>query len=145
MKFSTSIVIAKPIDELIRLYDSHENWLKWMKRLESIEHLEGIPGQEGAKSRLLFLYGRRKLEMIETVTERNFPDRFAATYQVKGYLNIVVNRFEKLDEQHTRYINEQEFRFSGFMRLLAPIFKRMMIKAGIRQLNDFKDFAESIA
>jgi carbon monoxide dehydrogenase subunit G len=109
MKYSSEIEINQPIDKVIELFDDPKNMDKWMEGLQSFEHLSGTPGQPGAKSRLKFKIGKREMEMVETVTVRNLPEEFTGTYETKGGLNIVKNKFVKLSDAKTRYITEQEF------------------------------------
>lgn len=73
IKYSRTIIIDRPIDKVVALFDNPDNLSKWMEGLLSFEHLEGEPGQPGARSRLRFRMGKREMDMIETVTERNLP------------------------------------------------------------------------
>jgi hypothetical protein len=41
--------------------------------------VSGEPGQVGAESRMVQTMGKKQIVMIETITERNFPDSFACT------------------------------------------------------------------
>lgn len=143
MKFTTEIEVNKPIDEVIELFDNPDNLGKWMEGLQSFEHISGTPGQVGAKSRLVFKMGKREIEMIETVTVRNLPDEFSGTYEAKGVFNIVRNKFEKLSENRTRYITENEFQFKGFMKIIGFLMPAAFKKQSMKFLQDFKTFAES--
>ncbi|HCS20889.1 MAG TPA: SRPBCC family protein [Bacteroidetes bacterium] len=144
MKFTTEIVINKPIDEVIALFDDPNNMDKWMEGLQSFVHLSGTPGQPGAKSRLKFKMGSREVEMIETVTVRNLPDEFSGTYEAKGVYNVVVNRFSKISDTQTRYLTENEFQFKGFMRIIAFLMPGAFKKQSMKFLKDFKNFTESV-
>ena len=92
---------------------------KWMEGLQSFEPISGTPGEVGSKSRLKFKMGKREIEMIETITAKNLPEEFTATYEAKGVFNIVKNSFEPLPNNKTKYTTEQEFQFKGFMKLLV--------------------------
>lgn len=142
MNYSLDIEIDLPIDKVITLFDSTENMFKWMEGLESFEALSGEPGQEGAKSKLLFKMGKREIEMVETITKKNLPDEFTATYDAKGVFNIVKNSFEKVSEDKTKYITEQEFQFKGFMKLIGFLMPGAFKKQSLKYMNDFKKFAE---
>lgn len=81
--------------------------------------------------------------MHETITTRNLPDEFSASYQAKGVDNVVKNRFVPIDENKTRYVAEQEFRFKGYMRFIALFMpKSTFKKTSQKHMNDFKEFAE---
>lgn len=143
MKYQTEIEINQPIDKVIKLFDNPENMKKWMEGLQSFEHLSGTPGQPGAKSKLKFKMGNREMEMIETIKVRNLPGEFSGTYESKGGLNIVTNRFVKLSENKTRQITEQEFQFKGVMKIMAVLMKGAFIKQSKKYGEAFKKFAES--
>ena len=83
----------------------------------SFDHLSGTPGEVGAKSKLLYKMGRREIEMIETITVKNFPDEFSGTYEAKGVWDEVKNYFHELNENTTKWVSENEFRCSGFMKI----------------------------
>ncbi|MFL5753940.1 MAG: SRPBCC family protein [Bacteroidia bacterium] len=142
MKYTSEIEINQPIDKVIELFDDPKNMDKWMEGLQSFEHLSGTPGQPGAISRLKFKIGKREMEMVETVTVRNLPEEFTGTYESKGGLNIVKNKFVKLSDSKTRYLTEQEFQFKGIMKVIAFLMQGAFKKQSRKYLVAFKDFAE---
>ena len=144
MKYTVSITINKPIHEVVALFDNADNMKHWMEGLISFEHLSGTPGQPGAKSRLVFQMGKRRVEMIETVTVRNLPKEFTGTYEAQGVFNIVGNRFESLPDGATKYYSDQEFQFKGFMKLIAWLMPGAFKKQSTKYLEAFKKFAESV-
>lgn len=143
MKYSAEIEINQPVDKVVELFDNPDNLKKWMEGLQLFEPIAGEPGQPGSKSRLLFKMGRREVEMIETVTVRNLPHEFSGTYEVSGVFNIVKNRFFPLPGNKTKYVTEQEFRFKGFMKLIAFLMPGAFKKQSMKYLAAFKKFAES--
>lgn len=143
MKYTVTIEIEKPIDEVVALFDNADNLYAWMEGLESFEHLSGEPGQVGAKSRLKFKMGKRDIEMVETITVRDLPDEFTGTYDAEGVFNIVKNRFEAINPTRTRYISEQEFQFTGFMKIFGWLMPGAFRKQSMKYLEAFKAFAES--
>ncbi len=95
MKYSVEIDVNVPRHRFVELFDDPQNLPKWQQGLLSIEHLSGAPGQPGAKSRLLFAFGKRTMEMIETITKRDLPTEFNGTYEAPGFstsLTIVLLR-----------------------------------------------------
>jgi uncharacterized membrane protein len=143
MKFTAGIEINKPIDTVIALFDNADNMFKWMEGLQSFEHVSGTAGQPGAKSKLLFKMGNRIVEMTETILVRNLPDEFTGSYEAKGVYNIVKNRFQKITDDKTKYLTEQEFQFKGFMKCIAFLMPGAFKKQSVKYLNSFKNFAES--
>ncbi|GAB4332861.1 MAG: hypothetical protein Kow0037_10780 [Calditrichia bacterium] len=119
MKYTVEVIIDKPVQKVVELFDNPENLYKWMQGLVSFEPISGTPGQPGAKSRLKFQMGKREIEMIETITARQLPEEFSGTYEAKGVFNFVKNRFVPVSENQTKYISQQEFRFRGLMKIMV--------------------------
>jgi hypothetical protein len=145
MKYAIDIIINAPIEKVTELFDNHEKRGEWMKGLISSDLISGKQGQAGAKTKLKFKMGKREMEMTETIISRNFPDDFTVAYEAKGVYNIVISRFEKVDENTTRYINDQEFRFKGFMKIMAFLMPGAFKKQSKKYLADFKTFIEKYA
>ncbi len=144
IKYTVSIDIDLPRPRVIELFDNPANLSHWMKGLQAFEPLSGQPGQPGAKARLVFQMGRRRMEMIETIVARNLPHEYTGTYEAPGVFNIVCNRFEELGPQRTRLISENEFQFrSLFMKVIGFLMKGAFPKQSLKYLADFKTFAES--
>lgn len=143
MKFTSEIEINVPVSRIVELFDNADNLTKWMDGLQSFDHLSGVPGQPGAKTKMVFKMGSREIEMIETITVRNLPDEFTATYDADGVINIVKNRFIKLPESKTKYITENEFQFKGFMKIIALLMPGSFKKQSYKFMEDFKKFAET--
>lgn len=93
MKYVLEITIDAPRQQVVELFDNSENLFEWQDGLKSFEHLEGEPGTVGAKSRIIYdVTGKGKLvEMIETITHKNLPDEFFATFESDGVWNQVEN------------------------------------------------------
>jgi hypothetical protein len=143
MKYTHKIEINLPRDQVIELFDSAENMTKWQPELISFEHVSGTPGQEGAKSKLLYKMGGRETEMIETITNRNFPDEFSGTYEAKGVWNLQENFFKETGENNTEWMTISEFRCSGFMKIICWLMPGAFKKQTLKFMKRFKDFAEN--
>ncbi len=143
MRYTSEITINRPVDVVTRLFDDPKNLYAWMDGLQSFELLSGEQGQPGAKAKLVYQMGKRRVEMIETITERNLPDIFAGTYDADGVHNIVVNKFIALPDGNTRYITENEFQFKGFMRIIAFLMPGAFKKQSFKYLEQFKAFVEN--
>lgn len=142
MTYSTELIINKPIDKVIALFDNPDNLYKWMEGLQSFEPISGESGQPGAKSRLKFKSGKREIEMIETILTKNLPDEFSGSYEMNGGYNKVTQRFVKVSDTETRNIVENEFQFQGFMKYIAPLMKGMFKKQTMKYQQAFKKFVE---
>ena len=146
MKYTLDVIIDKPVDRVIELFDNPDNMFKWMEGLEKIECIEGDPGQPGAKSRLHFDLGKRKIDMVETILSKNLPKEITGTYETEGVYNHIRNSFITTPDGKTRYHAEQEFRFDSFMMKVVGFFMPGTFKKqSLKYMNDFKAFAEKEA
>ncbi len=145
MKYSNEIVIDLPREKVIELFDNVENLEKWQPGFLGFEHISGEPGKEGSKSKMMYQMGKRKVEMIETITKANFPTEFNGTYEAKNVFNIINNRFEQLSSSQTKWISHNEFKFSGFMRIMGFLMPGAFSKQSYKYMEYFKDFAEKEA
>lgn len=142
MKYTVDITIDLPREKFIELFDDFENLKHWQEGLQSIEHLSGTPGEPGAKTKLVYQMGKRQIEMVETITERNMPEAFHGIYDAKGVHNIMRNYFTEKDGK-THWVQESEFQFSGFMKLIGFFMKGAFPKQSLKYMQDFKNWAEN--
>lgn len=143
MNYTLEVTINLPLDRVIELFDSAENLPKWQPGLQSFEPLSGEPGLPGVKSRLLYDENGRKIDMVETIIKRDFPDEFSALYETKGVQNWTINRFYADGLEKTRWVMENEFKLSGLMALMGIFMRGAFPKETLKQMNQFKTFAES--
>jgi uncharacterized protein YndB with AHSA1/START domain len=143
MKYESEMTIDLPRQRVVELFDDPDNLSNWQLGLKRFELVSGEAGQPGAKSRLEYDMDGRQIEMIETIERRALPEEFTATYEANGVWNRVTNRFYETDAGQTRWVVENEFRFSGWVRILS-LFVRGSFRAQTKQnMMDFKAFAES--
>lgn len=145
MQYTCEITVDVSRDRFIELFDDVENLKHWMKGLVSFEHLTGEPGQPGSTSRLEFLNNGRSMVMTETVIVRNLPHEFGGTYEMKGVLNSVFNRFEAVAPNRTRWVMESDFKLGGFLKVLGFLMPWMFRMQSQQHMKAFKAFAESRA
>lgn len=143
MKYSVEIEINLPRKKVLELFDSTENLFKWQPGLISFDHISGTAGEVGAKSKLLYKMGKREIEMVETITVKNLPDEFSGTYEAKGVWNEVKNYFHEIDENTTKWVSENEFKCSGFMKIIAWLMPGNFKKETKKYLIYFKEFTEN--
>ena len=142
MKYEKELIIELPRNKVIELMDNSDNLLKWQPGLKSFEHLSGEPGKKGAVSKLVYEEKGHEVEMTEKIITSNFPDEFTALYEGKGVLNKFENYFYEEGPNRTRWRTVSEFKFSGFMILLALFMRRAFPKQTLQDMERFKDFAE---
>jgi hypothetical protein len=143
MNYSTQIIIEKPIEEVIKKMTSIDNMKHWQAGLISTEHISGIPREFGAKMKLNYDFGNRKMEVIETITKQNFPKLFEVTYNTKGIRNIQQNHFESIPEGYTKWVCKNEFepttfKMNAMLFLMPGAFKKQTKK----YMKNFKNFVE---
>lgn len=144
MKYTTEIIIEKPLEEVIRKMNSTDNMKHWQEGLTSAEHISGVPGEFGAKMKLNYDFGRRKMEIIETITKQNFPNEFHATYNTKGVRNIQQNYFESTANGSTKWIVINEFEPTSFaMNAMLFLMPRAFKKETKKYMTNFKNFVEN--
>ncbi len=143
LKYTLEIELNLPRKKVIELFDNPNNLKKWQHGLQSFELIEGEAGEVGAKSRLLYLMGNRKIEMIETITARNLPEEFSGTYEADGVWNLVENYFHEIGPKKTKWVTKNEFRSSRFMmRVMASLMPGQFKKQSFQYMKWFKEFAE---
>lgn len=139
LTYRLEIVIHKPLDEVIRVFANRETIALWQPGLLSSEKLENQPYPT---YKLLFQFGRRKMEMTETILRNELPAHFDGTYKMKGVLNTIRNSFEKDTPTSTRWISDVEFRFTGLMKIIAYFMKDDFKKQSEIIMSNFKKYVE---
>ncbi|MFY0626855.1 MAG: SRPBCC family protein [Reichenbachiella sp.] len=142
MKYTVEIELNISRSRTVELFDNSDNMTHWQPDLISFTPISGEPGKVGAKSKLVYKMGKRVVEMVETITKNELPNELSGTYEAKGVYNIISNRFEMIDETKTLWISENEFQFSGFMKLIGVFMKGSFPKQTLKFMNQFKEFAE---
>ncbi len=142
MHYTCEIDIDKPRHEVVKLFENTDNMKYWQKGLVNFEHISGEPGKPGAESLIKYDMGKRKIEMIETVTFNKLPEEFHANFLANGVTNIQKNYFSESDGK-TKWVSDSEFKFTGLMKLMAFFMgKKTFQKQSQSYLEDFKSFAE---
>ena len=143
IKYTEEIEINTNIDTVIALFDNPYNMQKYMEGIESYKIVEGNIREVGAKAEMTVLMGEKKIIMIEEIITNNLPEEKKVTYTADAVYNIVTNKFIKVSENKTKFINEQEFEFKGFMKIIGFFMPSAFKKQSRVYLKDFKEFAEN--
>lgn len=141
MKYNLEIEISLPREKVFELFTSTENIYKWQPSLQSFDHISGNAGEVGAKSKMVHKMGKRTIEMVQTITENNFPHEFSAIYEAKGVWNEVKNYFIEKDNK-TIWKTEHEFKCKGFVKVLSILSPKMFRKQSYKYMKDLKKYAE---
>ena len=144
MKYNVELTIVLPRYEVIKKMDNVDNMKHWQRGLTSAEHISGTPGQVGAKMQLNYKFGKREMQLIETIAKNDFPREFHANYDTKGMHNIQQNFFEETPEGKTKWISNCEFIPTSFMmKIMTTLMPRAFKKQSKKYMEDFKNFAEN--
>ena len=143
LKFEAEIKASR--DLVWAIFDNPDNLSRWQPTLESLTHLAGDPGQPGAVSELVYNENGKKVTMTETVTERRKPHFMAGTYDNDRATSLIVNQFEEIDANTTRFISYSNMNFKGIMKILS-LFVARSIRARVEaDLSRFKLLVETEA
>jgi len=143
MTYTLEVSIARPRANVFELFENPNHWLKWQDSLVRWEALEGTPGHSGARAKLTHQFGRREIEMVETVESKHLPEEMTCIYTAPGAWNRVTHRFVEMGSHETRWIFDTEFRCTGVLRLMAFLRPGMFRNASLKDMTSFKTFAES--
>ena len=144
MKFNGSIDIKLPREKVVELFTDPNNLKEWQDGFVGLEVLSGEEGADGSKTKLFYQTGKRKMELIETITANRLPDAFEAEYHHVHMDNTLKVTFTALSENETRYDIEGEYTaVRGFVpKILMKLFPGMFKKQPQKWMDNFKAFAE---
>ncbi|TDD57807.1 SRPBCC family protein [Kribbella antibiotica] len=153
MKYTNSIEIALPREQVAQLLANPAHLPKWLRGLVEHEPVSGIHGELGTKSRVVMQSGKQTMELSETVTRRepadlhNIPPgtivHFDREVVGPGMWSVARDRLIEAGPDTTLWEQDSEFRFSGLMmRLVGLLMPRTFHKQSQQHLEDFKAFAE---
>jgi len=144
MKFTCSIDINKPIDEVLALWKDESNYKHWQEGFQSKELLSGEKEAVGSQSKIILQQGKQRMELIETILINNLPDERKTLVEHIHMDNTQTVRFESISANETRYISEIEYtKFKHLIpKLMAKLFPSMFKKQVQKWLDLFKLFAE---
>ncbi len=148
VKYSEEIVINANIDTVVALFDNPYNMKEYMEGFENYKLLEGKINEVGAKAEIIINFvepgkEEQKIVMIEEIVTNNLPLEKTIIYTANGVYNIVNNRIIKISETQTKFINEQEFRFNGYMKIIGFFMPSAFRQQSRVYLQNFKAFVEN--
>lgn len=153
MKYTVSIEIAKPLEEVAQLLADPAHIPKWLRGVVVHEPLSGVHGHVGTKSRVVMQTGQQNFEATETITRREPSDLrsipkgsvvyFEREIVADGMWSAARERLTEADPNTTLWVSENEYRFSGLlMRLVGLLMPGTFRKQSLEHMQDFKAFAE---
>ena len=153
MKYTVSIGIALPREQVAQLLADPAHISKWLRGLVLHEPLNGMHGQVGTESRVVMQMGRQTMELTETITRRDpahlheIPTdsvvHFDREIVAEGMWSAARERLTEAGPETTLWESENEYRFSGvLMRLVGLLMPGTFRKQSLQHMEDFKAFAE---
>ena len=144
MKFKGSIDIDRPRNKVAELFADPINLKEYQDGFIKKELVSGKEGESGAVSKMYYKYGKRDMELMETITVNRLPDLFESSYHHKHMDNTMKCKFVALNDNQTRYEYEFEYtRVSWVLpKLIAILFPSVYRKQGEKWMKQFKEFAE---
>ena len=144
MKIIGSIDINKPKSYVAELFADPDNLKHYQDGFLRKELVSGQAGLDGAVSKLYYQYGKKEMELTETITTNRLPDSFEAFYHHKHMDNTMISTFESLDAHSTRYTYDIEYtRINWLMpKLMALLFPSVYRKQVEKWMKQLKTFAE---
>ena len=143
MNYRLELEIEGSKEKVASLFADPENMKLWQEGFVSREQIIGTPGEEGSKAKLTYNMGKRKIEMIETVTKSNLPDELIGTYETDKVWNEVATTFKTSSAGRTLLVSDVTFKFSGFMKVIGFLMPGAFKKQSEKYMTDFKKFAEA--
>lgn len=143
MKHKFEVVIDASLDRVWTAFDDPANMGRWLADFSSYTHKAGEPGHPGAVSELVFTDNGRPVVLTETITERREPDFLAGTYESRYGATLIVNHFEAIDDNTTRWSSWCNFRFRGAMKFLSLFVAGSIRKRTQGDMERFKLMVES--
>lgn len=144
MKFKGSVDINKPQSVVADFFANPAYLKEYQDGFKKKELVSGEMGKEGAVSKMFYKYGKRDMELTETIMVNRLPDYFEANYHHIHMDNSMKCTFVPIDDNNTRYEYEFEYtRMSWVMpKLIAILFPSMYRKQGEKWMRQFKEFVE---
>jgi hypothetical protein len=153
MKYTVSIEIAMPREQVAQLLADPAQIPKWIRGIVVHEPLNGVHGQVGTKSRVVMQMGQQTMEATETITRREPVDlhaipkgtvvHFEREIVTEGMWSATHDQLTEASPNTTLWVSENEYRFSGLMmRLVGLLMPGTFRKQSLQHMQDFKEFAE---
>lgn len=143
MKLNFQVIIDASLDTVWAAFDNPDNMGRWQQNFHSYTHLSGQRGKVGSVAELRFNEKGKIVVLTETITERREKSFLAGSYESAHGKTIIVNRFETIDENQTRWTSWCNFTFTGFMKLISPFMSGLIRKRTESDMQRFKLMVET--
>lgn len=148
MQFEFCVDIEAPPELVWQLFDDPQRLPSWQPDLQTYEAVSGEPGWPGTVSLLVYQQqgqrGQRGrvIETTETIIAREEGRHRAGRYENTWASNDMACTFQPLPGGGTRWRAYAEFRFKGWVQLMAPLMRSGIRKRLEDDMLRFKAMAE---
>jgi uncharacterized protein YndB with AHSA1/START domain len=142
MKYTLEVSIGASREDVIELFVNNDNLQKWQEGLIEVKLINGERREKGAKTLLKYDEEGQIQEIMEEIITFELPDMIEYVYTTDSVWNSMVNKFIIINEQHTKWITENEFKFSGEMADIDDSMQGVFEKETLAAMNRFKNFVQ---
>jgi len=144
MKYKGSIKIDKPRNKVVELFADPTNLKEYQDGFIKKELISGEEGKDGSVSKMYYKFGKRDMELTETITKNRLPESFESFYHHNHMDNTMKCQFVVLNDKQTKYEYEFEYTRINWIlpKLIAILFPSMYRKQGEKWMKQFKEFVE---
>ena len=143
MKLKFETVVDADLATVWAAFDNPDNMQRWQQNLQSFTHISGERGHPGALSEIVYDEKGKKVVLREEITERREPNFLAGFYESPMGKTVIVNHFEKVGEDSTRWTSWCNFTFHGFMKIMSLFISGMIRKRTEADMARFKLMVET--
>ncbi len=141
MKYSVSVKINKPLEEVVSSFTNPEEYLLWMKGLVSYDIINESTVLKGRVLRLNFTsQNGRPSTMVEEVID-NSLNEVVTSYDAGNVYNRCINKFSSEGEE-TIYQIVTVFKFGFIRNLYMWLFKGAFKQHTLKGIREFKSYME---
>lgn len=138
MTYTKEIVINKDINTVFEKLTSPEFMTEWQESLDSYEK------NEDGKWVYTDSHSGKPMRIVENVLEKQAPSTFKVEYTTNGVINIMHNKLEAVDENTTKWISDNEFKFTNLMmKVIGLLFGGSFSKQTEKDMQAFKKAIEA--
>jgi hypothetical protein len=145
MKFSGEVIINQPKELVAKLFVDPQFMGEYQDGFLRKELVSGETSKVNSVSKIYYQYGKRDMELTETITANKLPNTFEAFYHHEHMDNTMKCTFTSVDGATTKY--EYEFEYvavRGLMpKLMMKFFPSMFKKPAATRMKQFKEFVEA--
>jgi uncharacterized protein YndB with AHSA1/START domain len=142
MRYTVEITIDAPRERVVELFTDPDHFSDWQPEVVCYELVSGEQGQTGAKAELTTRAFNSVTGMTETVERNALPDEMDIIYETHGVWDRTANKFIAEAPERTRWVQDNEFRFTGARKALA-LMEGSFKKETRAVMERFKAFVEA--